>query len=152
MGAPIFPMDPHEYFTQDHQAIREKVQALEQRLTGPADLLTQSLLDFQSLIRDHFKREDTYYRILDDGKRVEDRGLVHQLRNDHAAVIFTLESLAIRLRKNGVTDEWKQRFQNMINVLLPHLMQEESTLFPIGKRLLTAQETSKITEELSSRE
>ena len=32
--------------------------------------------------------------MLDDGKRVEDRGLIHQLRNDHAAVIFTLESLA----------------------------------------------------------
>ena len=59
-----------------------------------------------------------------------DRGLIHQLRNDHAAVIFTLESLAIRLRKNGVNPDWRTRFDNLMNVFLPHLDQEEKNLFP----------------------
>src|SRR5262249_31310752 len=96
----------------------------------------------------HFKREDAYFRILDQDKRVPDRGLVHQLRNDHAAVIFTLESLQIRLRKNGANPDWRSRFTNMMNVFFPHLDIEEKQLFALGKKMLSTEELAQITRDI----
>ena len=84
------------------------------------------------------------------GKRVPDRGLIHQLRNDHAAVVFTLESLVIRLRKNGINPDWQSRFDNLMNVFLPHLDQEENHLFPIGRKMLSSAELDTISQKIQS--
>ena len=77
---------------------------------------------------------------------------MHQLRNDHAAVVFTLESLAIRLRKNGVNPDWRSRFENLMDVFLPHLDQEEKTLFPLGKKCSTRQELEAIARRCDASE
>lgn len=145
-------MDPHDRFTRDHRIIREQAKLLQDAVSKNPENLGKSLQEFQALVRAHFQREDTYYRILDDGKRIADRGLVHQLRNDHAAAIFTLESLGIRYRKSGVNSEWMTRFTSLINVLLPHLDQEESVLFPLGRKLLTAEEVTAIQQDIAARE
>src|SRR5207302_6979827 len=114
--------------------------------------LGEALASFQSAVQKHFQREDVYYRVLDDDKRVPDRGLIHQLRNDHAAVVFTLESLAIRLRKSGVNADWKGRFDTLMKVFLPHLDEEDNHLFPIGRKMLSATEIDIISQKIQSGE
>jgi len=77
------------------------------------------------------KKEDSvYYPAIDTGKQFADRELMHSLRNDHAAVVFALESLAIRLRKKVPLEEWKPKFEMMTKVLLEHFETEEKKLFP----------------------
>jgi hemerythrin-like domain-containing protein len=146
------PMDPHDQFIADHSALKIQAADLRKAIEGDAAALATQLVSFQKATSRHFSHEDIYYRILDADKRLEDRGLVHQLRNDHAAVIFTLESLAIRLRKNGVNDDWLSRFNNLMNVFLPHLDQEEQTLFPIGRKTLSREEITKIVSQIESSE
>jgi hypothetical protein len=145
-------MNPHDLLFEDHIALREQAAALRAALEQDGSKLGEVLTTFQKAIQKHFKREEIYYRILDEGKRVPDRGLVHQLRNDHAAVVFTLASLAIRLRKHGVNPDWRTRFDNLMNVFLPHLDNEDSHLFPIGKKMLTAEELATIFQQIQSGE
>src|SRR5204862_81679 len=116
--------------TSDHQILRNQAFTLREALSQDPQKIAEALTGFQAAVQKHFNREETYYRILDEGKRLQDRGLIHQLRNDHAAVIFTLESLAIRLRKNGVNPDWRARFETMMAVFIPHLDQEDTHLFP----------------------
>ncbi len=151
LGAPIFDrMNPHDLLAADHKALRQLGSSLRNAIEKDAKDLERELSRFQEAVQKHFKREDPYYRVLDDGKRVTDRGLIHQLRNDHAAVVFTLESLAIRLRKNGVNPDWRTRFENLMNVFLPHLDQEEKNLFPLARKLLSAEETETIARHIQS--
>ena len=89
-----------------------------------------------------------YFKVLDDGKQVQNRDLMHDIRNDHAAVVFALESLAIRLRKNVPLNEWKPKFDHMLSVLLPHFDQEEKELFPKASALLEAAAMAQILEEI----
>ena len=141
-------MNPHDQLIADHNALRSQAGALKTLAAKKSDsLLGEALVSFQHAVQKHFKREDAYFRILDQDKRVPDRGLVHQLRNDHAAVIFTMESLAIRLRKNGLNPDWLRRFEDMMNVFLPHLDQEEKHLFTFGRRTLTPVECQTITTQ-----
>jgi hemerythrin-like domain-containing protein len=145
-------MDPHELLLSDHRSLRTQAADLRAALKAGPKVLTEKLISFQKLVQKHFKLEDIYYRVLDDDKRLSDRGLVHQLRNDHAAVVFTLESLAIRLRKNGVNEDWLTRFNNLMDVFLPHLDQEEKALFPIGRKTLSAEELKTIAEKMDASE
>jgi hypothetical protein len=130
--------------------LRQKVETLRAGLkpADPARLATV-LADLQDAVRRHFHHEDIFYRILDNDKRVGDRGAMHQVRNDHAAIVFGLESLAIRLRKNGPGTEWQGKLQNLLNVLLPHFEQEEKKLFPDALKLLTPAEVETIQNELA---
>ena len=143
-------MDPHDLLAADHVVLRKQADTLKSLVDRDPKKLTDALAEFQTSVTKHFKREDVYYRIVDNDKRVPDRGLVHQLRNDHAAVIFTLESLAIRLRKNGVNPEWRTRFDNLMNVFIPHLEQEENHLFPVGRKMLSTSELVSISEHIKN--
>ena len=141
-------MNPHEHLSSDHLALRKDAQTLQATIEAGSDALLNPLLAFQKSVQRHFQKEDPYYRILDDGKRLEDRGMVHQLRNDHAAIIFSLESLLIRLRKSGATPDWKGRFDTMMKVFLAHLDLEDTVLFPKGKTMLTAIELEQISAHI----
>jgi hemerythrin superfamily protein len=141
-------MDPHEHLIADHKRLRERAQHLQSLAGGDPSKIQEPLLEFQKIVTVHFQKEETYYRILDNDKRVADRGLVHQLRNDHAAVIFTLESLLIRLRKNGPNDDWQERFKKLMDVFLPHLDHEDKMLFPLGRELLKPEEIENISKHI----
>jgi hemerythrin-like domain-containing protein len=143
-------MNPHDLLASDHDVLRKEAAALRAAIEHDAKKLAEDIVNFQKTVQKHFKREDQYYRVLDDGKRVQDRGLVHALRNDHAAVVFTLESLAIRLRKNGVNEDWRRRFDTLMSVFLPHLDQEDNVLFPIGRRMLSSEELDTIVKQMDS--
>jgi len=143
-------MNPHDLLAADHQSLRSQASALKAAVEKGPKQLSEALAAFQKSVRIHFKHEDIYYRVLDDAKRVPDRGLIHALRNDHAAVVFTLESLAIRLRKNGVNPDWRGRFDNLMAVFLPHLDTEETSLFSIGKKMLTPEELAAITRQIDA--
>jgi hemerythrin superfamily protein len=141
-------MNPHDLLAADHQSLKSQASALKSAIEKDPKKLGEALASFQKSVQKHFQHEDIYYRVLDDAKRVPDRSLVHQLRNDHAAVVFTLESLAIRLRKSGVNPDWRRRFDNLMAVFLPHLDTEETSLFPVGKIMLTPQELAAISEQI----
>jgi len=143
-------MNPHDLLTSDHQSLRTEASALRAAIEQSPKQLAEALAAFQKSIQKHFKYEDFYYRVLDDAKRLPDRGLIHALRNDHAAVVFTLESLAIRLRKSGVNPEWRGRFDNLMAVFFPHLDAEEKSLFSIGKKMLTPEELTAITQQIDA--
>ena len=143
-------MNPHDLLVSDHQKLRTQAGSLRAAIEKDPKKLESELLSFQQAVQKHFKLENGYYRVLDDGKRFSDRGLVHQLRNDHAAVVFTLESLAIRLRKNGVNPDWRTRFDNLMAVFLPHLDEEEKNLFPIGRKTLSEDEIKTILQDMQS--
>lgn len=141
-------MNPNDLLTADHKTLRQEAGALKTLAEKDAKKLGEALASFQSGVQKHFRREDIYYRTLDDGKRVGDRGLMHQLRNDHAAVVFMLESLAIRLRKNGATPEWRTKLETLLGVFLPHLDHEEKQLFPQGAKTLSPAELESISREI----
>ncbi len=143
-------MDPHDLLAADHDVLRKQADTLKGLVDRDPKKLADALTAFQTSVTKHFKREDAYYRIVDSDKRIPDRGLIHQLRNDHAAVIFTLESLAIRLRKNGVNPDWRTRFNNLMNVFIPHLEQEDQQLFPLGRKMLSAFELQTIHDQIQS--
>jgi len=143
-------MTTHELLTADHEAIRKLATRLQAAAKKPLQTFSDLLTGLQQAVQKHFRREEVYYRTLDDGKRIQDRDLMHTLRNDHAAVIFSLESLAIRLRKNGYNPEWQKRLDGMLAVLLPHLDQEEKTLFPKGATLLSPAEMKSIQEQIET--
>lgn len=138
-------MDIHDSLSADHDALRalvEKIRA--QRGSATVESLTPLLRPLQENVRTHFAREESYYRTVDADKRFKDRGFIHQLRNDHAALLFGMESLLIRLRKNGPAEAWWQHFDNLMDVFLPHMHNEEHTLFPEAERLLTPEEWATI--------
>jgi hemerythrin superfamily protein len=140
-------MTIHELFKNEHQTIRKMGAQLRDIMSKEPSQLTDFLPKLQQEVSKHFKREEIYYRTLDDGKRIGDRELMHSLRNDHAGVIFTLESLMIRLRKSGFNPDWKNRCENMLGVLLPHLDHEEKDLFPKGDTFLSPADLQKILEQ-----
>jgi hypothetical protein len=144
-------MTPRDLLCQEHDQIRSHVASLEQALSNP-DRVAPLLLTLQQTIQRHFRREGCYYELVDDGKRVSDRALMHTLRNDHAAVLFSLESLTIRLRKNGVNAEWRTRFKSLTDVLLPHLETEEKLFFSAGESMLSEAEQTALVKEMEASE
>lgn len=140
--------NPHDLLKADHAALRKQAEAVQSLIDRDAKKLSEALAQFQSGVQKHFRREEIYYRVLDNGKRVDDRGLMHQLRNDHAAVIFSIESLVIRLRKNGVTPEWRAKLKVLMDVFLPHLDTEEKQLFSKGTEVLTSAELADIIQQI----
>jgi iron-sulfur cluster repair protein YtfE (RIC family) len=143
-------MTIHELFIADHARLRHQITTLQNTTASLADL-EQSYAGFQKDLRAHFHKEDSvYYAYVDAEKKIPDRELFHTLRNDHAAVIFALESLAIRLRKKVPLPEWKSKFHTMIQVLLPHFDQEEQKLFPEVERLFTPAELEALHEKVRS--
>jgi hypothetical protein len=110
-------MTPEEFLTAEHNHLRKLFAALDSALEESGDPAPH-FSQIHSEIQKHFRHEDPYYGLVDAGKRFDDRGLMHTLRNDHAAVLFTLESLKIRLRKSGLTPEWRERYKTMRGVLL----------------------------------
>lgn len=145
-------MNPHDLLTSEHAALRHQVGVLQEAVDKDPKTLAEELVRFQQTVQKHFKREEVYYRILDDGKRLDDRGLVHQLRNDHAAVVFALESLSIRLRKNGLNTDWRTRLALLVSVFVPHLDQEDTLLFPLGQKILSPKELDTIAQQLETLE
>ena len=143
-------MEIPDQFIAEHVVLRGKMETLRASQKPPDAAKTTALLtELQETIRRHFRHEDVFYRVLDNDRRVGDRGAMHQVRNDPAAVIFGLESLAIRLRKNGPTPEWQGKLQNLLNILLPHFEQEEKELFPEALKLLRPAEIEAIQSELA---
>src|SRR5258706_113609 len=103
-------MTLHELFTADHAKLRTQIADLQAVLAKSPKKLEGMFPAFQQDVRAHFRKEDdVYYPHVDGGKKITDRELIHALRNDHAAVIFSLESLAIRLRKKVPVEEWKTK-------------------------------------------
>jgi iron-sulfur cluster repair protein YtfE (RIC family) len=142
-------MDIHSSLTADHDKLRELIHAIELQRTSPTTL-ENNLDDLKQFVRQHFAREEIYYRTIDKDMRFSTPGFVHQLRNDHAAMIFGMESLQIRLKKKGPITEWWQHFDKLMAVFLPHMKQEEETLFPEAERLLTADEKERIRQAIES--
>jgi hypothetical protein len=143
-------MSIHDLLIQDHQTIRTKARALEAALGQGSPKLPELMAQFQATVLPHFKKKDLYYQRLDDGKRVTDRVLMHDLRNDHAAIVFTIESLVIRLRKNGPNEEWKKKWKSLTEVLFPHFDKEESVLFPLGKKLMSPAELQSLDDDVKA--
>jgi iron-sulfur cluster repair protein YtfE (RIC family) len=144
-------MTVHELFTADHVRLRKEIAAIQSALASKPGHLESLFLDFQKSARAHLRKEDeVYYPHVDAGKKLRDRELMHSLRNDHAAVVFALESLAIRLRKKVPLPEWKLKFDTMINVLLAHFDMEEQTLFPAVQSALPPAELKTLLDKVQA--
>ena len=103
-------MDIHDSFIAEHEKLRVLILKIRGLRSSPSTALKTLLEELKQSIREHFSREEIYYRSIDKDARFSDPGCVHQLRNDHAALIFGMESLVIRLRKKGPITEWWQHF------------------------------------------
>jgi len=145
-------MDIHDSLASDHHHLRTLIEDLRRQRQDSNPVLDTKLHELKTHLTRHFAREEVYYRMVDFDKRFDDRGLIHQLRNDHAALIFGMESLLIRLRNKGPVTEWWDRFENLITVLLPHMDHEEKALFPEAERLLTAEEWQTIRAAIATLE
>ncbi|OGR93101.1 MAG: hypothetical protein A2992_08860 [Elusimicrobia bacterium RIFCSPLOWO2_01_FULL_59_12] len=144
-------MTVHELFAREHAQLRQGITEILRTLTENPQGLEGVFLKFQHDARAHFRKEDeVYYPYVDSGKKIGDRELMHTLRNDHAAVIFALESLAIRLRKKSPPAEWKVKFETMTSVLLPHFDHEEQKLYPEVERVLLPADHQKLLEQIQA--
>jgi hemerythrin-like domain-containing protein len=144
-------MTVHELLTADHAQLRQQIAEIQNTLTTQPTKLEAIYLAFQEHVRVHFHKEDSvYYKHVDTGKQFADRDLMHSLRNDHAAVVFSMESLAIRLRRKVPLEEWTTRFDSMIKVLLEHFTIEETKLFPQVERSLPPDKLQTILEEIQA--
>jgi iron-sulfur cluster repair protein YtfE (RIC family) len=132
-------MNIHDYFRSEHRQIEEQVSSIRKTLKASPEKLEVQFSKFHSLVRSHLRGEDEiYYPSVDGEKQISNRTLMHDLRNDHAAVVFTLESLAIRLRRKVPLTEWQVKFESMAQVLLAHFAHEENVLFPEVEKRITA--------------
>jgi hemerythrin len=138
----------HQKLASEHEVVRRQALVIKEEMSSKTDGLLSLLQKLQQAIQRHFQREEPYYRIVDVDRRLPDRELMHRLRNDHAAVIFSLESLLIRLRKQGADADWQRRYQNMLDVFLPHLDYEEQKLFPEAEHRLSPPEFDQIAHEI----
>jgi iron-sulfur cluster repair protein YtfE (RIC family) len=144
-------MTLHELFIAEHAKLRQRVAEVQAVLAKNPDQLEAVFSTFHQEVRAHFRKEDeVYYPFVDAGKKIKDRELIHALRNDHAAVVFTLESLAIRLRKKVPLPEWKGKFETMIKVLLPHFDHEEKKLFPEVERIISPTELQSLQDKIQA--
>ena len=144
-------MTIHQIFQADHRALRKRIQEVQQVAMAHCESLDSLFKNLHAEARAHFRKEDeVYYPYIDQNKKIADRELMHTLRNDHAAVVFALESLAIRLRKRVPIDEWKTKFQTLTAVLLPHFDAEEIKLFPEVERILPAAELELLLKQVRS--
>ena len=144
-------MTANEILLADHSALRKQIAEVQAALAKNPKKLAELYPPLQTALQNHFRREDSvYYRFLDEHPQRPDRELMHTLRNDHAAVLFTLESLAIRLRKNSPMDEWTQRFKQMEDVLFTHFDREERELFPWADQQLPAERQSALLQEIQN--
>jgi len=143
-------MDIHSLFRQNHRTIEQRIRELPASMDKAAPEFAAEFASFQGLLNHLMKMKDHYYNHLDRDRQVVDRVLMHDLRNDHAAVVFTMESLAIRLRKNGLNPEWKKKWDLMVEVLLPHLKREEETLFPLATRTLSPKDWQTLEKEIEA--
>lgn len=143
-------MLPHELLTADHQALHLQMQSLAAQVEKGDARIPDTLAALETACEKHFRREEPYYRVLDEGKRIEDRALMHQLRNDHAAVIFTLESLVIRYRKNGLNPEWRAKWDALQKLFMSHLDVEGNKVFPMGSKVLTAAQSEQLAREIEN--
>ncbi len=143
-------MDLLNAFRLDHQRLKNRVEVIEAALRNDPGSHSALFFDFQAKASAHLKRKDLFYARLDDGRRIEDRVLMHDLRNNHAAVVFSLESLGIRLRKSGPNEDWQKRWAAMVEVLIPHLEKEEKELFPLALKWLSADEQRQLTADIEA--
>jgi iron-sulfur cluster repair protein YtfE (RIC family) len=144
-------MTLHELLVADHVQLRHRIAQIQTSLVKKPAELEALYLSFHQEARAHFRKEDeVYYPYVDGDKKMGDREMMHTLRNDHAAVIFALESLAIRLRKKVPLEEWKSKFQALIDVLLPHFDTEEKKLFPEVERVISPAELRSLLEKIQS--
>lgn len=144
-------MAVNDLLTAEHARLRKSVAEIQAAFEKSPSAAGDIFLRFKDAVRLHFRREDeVYFKILDDGKRISNRELMHDIRNDHAAVVFALESLAIKIRKQVPVAEWKPKFDHMISFFLPHLDQEEKELFPEGARILAAEQMNQILEDMQN--
>jgi hemerythrin len=133
-------MDIHDLLTAEHDAFRAAILKIRALRSSPAADLETLLEALKNSVRRHFLREEVYYRPIDKDARFSNPDLVHHLRNDHAAVLFGMESLLIRLRKKGPALDWWTHFDKLMDVFGPHMKQEEESLFPEAARFLTPAE------------
>jgi iron-sulfur cluster repair protein YtfE (RIC family) len=146
-------MNVHQLFLSEHTALRQHIADVQKALKSSPASVEELYPRLQEALRNHLRKEDTvYYAEIDGNKQFADRVLMHDLRNDHAAVVFTLESLAIKLRKKVPMEEWRPRFENMIKVLIAHFEQEEKTLFPFVEKNLKPAELQSILEKVQALE
>lgn len=142
-------MTVHEHLAADHTLLRNQIAEIQHAVTKAPGKVAELYALLHAEIRKHLQKEDlVYYRVLDGNKQITDRNLMHDLRNDHAAVLFALESLAIKLRKAMPIEEWSKKFKTMTDVFLPHLDQEEKQLFPQADRLLSPTLHQQILDEI----
>ena len=128
----------HDPLVVEHEALRKGLAEVQRAAAQNSRRLKKLFPSFRERLSQHIHREDSlYYRSVNEGTPIQDRELLHALRNDHAAAIFTLESLSIRLGKEGLTEEWKKRFNAMARMLQEHFERKEQKLFPAVERLLS---------------
>lgn len=138
------PVKLHADFANEHKRLRELGAAVEIAIGAGAEALPAAFGAFRDAAAKAFRRLDRYYERVDRDRRIPDRVLMHDLRNDHAAVVFTLESLQIRLKKNGLNDDWRKKWGSLTGVLWPYLERLPRQLFPLGESHLTAEDASAI--------
>lgn len=141
-------MDIHDHLTHEHKAIQKAIADIRSLKSRAENDIATAVGTLKQLVQNHFRQEEVYYRVADGDKRFKDRGLIHQLRNDHAALLFGMESLEIRLRKKGPVATWWDYFESLMATLEPHMIHEEQHLFPEAERLLTEQEWKAIRDQL----
>lgn len=137
-------MNLQQLLAGEHQGLRQQAQALQALRASGGSEHADRLERLQTAIRKHFDKEESYYRLVDQGKRYDDRGTIHQLRNDHAALLFGFESLRLRLKKNGPQEAWWTQVDELLRVLLSHLDAEERDFFPRADRLLKPDERQEL--------
>jgi len=141
---------PIDSLLSDHSSIRKQLDSLNNAFMSDAKTLDTQLLQFQKDIQSHFQKEDTcLYSLLDRKKRESDRELLHDLRNDRAAVIFSLASLLIKRKKGIPLADCRTKWTALSSVLLHHFEQEEKQLFKLLEMLLTPEEKKSLEKALT---
>jgi hemerythrin-like domain-containing protein len=143
-------MKIHDTLCVEHKEMRAVIEAIRASKSASIDAIPDLLTQLQGLVRTHFRKEEVYYKVVDQDKRYSDRGFIHQLRNDHAALLFGMESLLLRFKKNGPVEAWWEHFERLMNVFGAHMDREEKTLFPESEKLLQPDEWTAIEGDIDS--
>ena len=141
-------MNIHQTFVHEHQTLQQQAQELESAFRHGSAQLAGLMVQFQAAVLRHLKRKDVYYARVDDGRRVPNRQLMHDLRNDQAALVLAFDCLVTRTLRSGGDGDWT-KWLEIKDLLLSHFQKEEATLFPLVQVLLTSADLECLGRELS---
>jgi hemerythrin-like domain-containing protein len=142
-AAKEIPMDTIAVLSAQHQEVLARLAAVEAQLSGHDAELADFATFLEGDVVQHFAlEEDALFPLLARHPGVA-QGPLSVMHQEHAAFRELLNSLRGAVRAHDV-DAQRAHASDVIELLRAHIMKEDHVLFPMGARVLSADEQREV--------